>query len=155
MRGSPTGWRLLAAAFAAIVTRSAASAQAPPPASPEAADIASCLCLKQEVDALSADTTSRQHELDEIRSELDRIGAQLEGERARMDVNNPEAVARFRQLLERRDDLFRRSSGEVVAGVSSTTERYNARVGEYNARCANRPDDPRLLARVPQTPSRP
>ena len=151
MRGSPTGWRLLAAAFVAIAAGSAASAQAPPPASPEAADIASCLCLKQEVDALSAETTSRQRELDEIRAELDRIGAQLEAERARMDVNNPEAVARFRQLLERRDDLFRRSTGEVVAGVSSTTERYNARVGEYNARCANRPHDPRLLAQVQAT----
>jgi hypothetical protein len=131
---------------------SAASAQAPPPpASPEAADIASCLCLKQEVDALSAETASRQRERDEIRSELDRIGAQLEAERARMDVNNPEAVARFRQLLERRDDLFRRSSGDVVAAVSGTTERYNARVGEYNGRCANRPRDPRLLAQVQAT----
>jgi hypothetical protein len=150
MRASATGWRLLAAAFVAIATGSAASAQAPPP-SPEAADIASCLCLKQEVDALSAETSSRQRELDEIRAELDRIGGQLEAERARMDVNNPEAVARFRQLLERRDDLFRRSSGEVVAGVSSTTERYNARVGEYNARCANRPRDPRLLAQVQAT----
>src|ERR1051325_9109676 len=110
MPGSSTGLRLLIAAFVAIATGSAASAQAPPPpASPEAADIASCLCLKQEVDALSAETTSRQRELDDIRSELDRIGAQLEAERARMDVNNPEAVARFRQLLERRDDRIGRA----------------------------------------------
>jgi hypothetical protein len=148
------GWRLLPAALLLVAPNFAATAQVPP-ASPEAADIGSCLCLKQEVDALSADTTSRQRELDEIRAELDRIGAQLEAERARMDVNNPEAVARFRQLLERRDDLFRRSSGEVVAGVSSTTERYNARVGEYNARCANRPRDPRLLAQVQATLSCP
>jgi len=140
-----SGTALLIAATAAI------GQVPPPPASPEAADIASCLCLKQEVDALGADKSSRQRELDEIRAELERIGAQLEAERARMDVNNPESVARFRQMLGRRDELFQRSSGDVVAAVAGTTERYNARVNEYNSRCASRPRDPRLVAQVQAT----
>ena len=142
---------MLAAGVLALATVSTSTAQVPPPPSPEAADIASCLCLKQEVDALGADKSSRQRELDEIRAELERIGAQLEAERARMDVNNPESVARFRQMLGRRDELFQRSSGDVVAAVAGTTERYNARVNEYNSRCASRPRDPRLVAQVQAT----
>jgi len=68
-----------------------------------------------------------------------------------MDVNDPAAIARFRQLLQRRDDLFRRSTTELAPSATSTAERYNARVSEYNSRCANRPRDPRLLAQVQAT----
>jgi hypothetical protein len=133
----------------AVVSGSTAGAQAP--RSPEAADIASCLCLKQQVDALSAGTAAKQREYEDVHAELGRIDSQLEAERARMDVNNPESVARFRQLLQRRDELFQRSTTEVAPSAASTTERYNSRVSEYNSRCANRPRDPRLLAEVQAT----
>ena len=134
-----------------IATTTAIAQVPPPPASPEAADIASCLCLKQEVDALSAETSAKQQDYTEIQSQLDRIGAELEAERTRMDVNDPAAVARFRQLLGRRDELFHRSTGELVPAMSGTVERYNARVNEYNSRCASRPRDPRLVAQVQAT----
>ena len=134
-----------------VLIGSAALAQVPPPASPEAADIASCLCLKQEVDALSAESAAKRRDHDEIRAELGRIDAQLEAERSHMDVNNPEAVARFRQLLDRRDELFKRSTGEAFNSTQSVAERYNSRAAEYNSRCANRPRDPRLLAQVQAT----
>jgi hypothetical protein len=143
---------MLAAGSLAVLTGSAALAQMPPPpGSPEVADIASCLCLKQEVEALGADASAKRHDYDEIHAELGRIDAQLEAERSRMDVNNPESVARFRQLLGRRDELFRRSTTDVAPGATSTVERYNSRVNEYNARCANRPRDPRLLTEVQAT----
>lgn len=152
MRASMTPWAgMLGAGLLGVITSSTAIAQLPPPGSPEAADVASCLCLKQEVDALGAEASAKRHDYDEIHSELGRIDAQLEAERSRMDVNNPESVARFRQLLARRDELFKRSTGEVAPGATSTVERYNARVNEYNSRCANRPRDPRLLAEVQAT----
>jgi hypothetical protein len=153
MGASRAGWGriLIAAACAAAMARAASAQVPPPPPSPEAADIASCLCLKRDVDALNAESTASRREYDDLQAELGRVDAQLEAERSRMDVNNPESVSRFRQLLARRDDLFRRSTTEVAAHATSSADRYNSRVNEYNSRCANRPRDPRLLAQVEAT----
>ena len=142
---------LLGAGLLAVSAGSSRAQLPPPPGSPEAADIASCLCLKQEVDDLNAASAAKRREYEDAYAELGRIGSQLEAERARMDVNDPAAVARFRQLLQRRDDLFRRSTTELGPGATSTAERYNSRVSEYNSRCANRARDPRLLAQVQAT----
>ena len=153
MRTSRARWVGLAlgtGVLALSVTASRAQLP-PPPGSPEAADIASCLCLQQEVDALNVESAAKRREYNDAYAELGRIDSQLEGERARMDVNDPAAVARFRQLLQRRDDLFRRSTTELAPSATSAAERYNGRVNEYNSRCANRPRDPRLLAQVQAT----
>jgi hypothetical protein len=153
MRASTTRWAaLIGTGVLTILMCSAVLAQVPPPpGSPEAADIASCLCLKQEVDALSAESAAKRQDYDGLHAELGRIDAQLEAERSHMDVNDPASVARFRQLLDRRDALFKRSTGEAFNSAQSISERYNTRVGEYNSRCANRPRDPRLLAQVQAT----
>ncbi len=123
-------------------------AVAPPPPSPESAEIAACLCLKQSVDELGASTAASRRSDDEMRGELGRLDAQLARERASMDVNNPQSVARFRQMLDQRDAVFRRSSGPVAADLGGSVERYNAASNEYNARCANRPRNPVLLGQV-------
>ena len=137
----------------AVAAASPAAAQAPP--SPEASEIATCLCLEQAVSALSADTAARQGSYAAVQDELTRLDAQLQSERAAMDVNNPQSVARFRQLLEQRDAAFQRSTSLAAGDLAGATERYNARVNEYNARCANRPRDPVLLGRVQATLSCP
>lgn len=128
---------------------------APPPGSPEAADIAACLCLRQSVDALSTDMAARRRSYDELKSELARLDAQLEQQRTTIDVNNQEAVAHFRQQLQQRDALFRQSTGAGMGELSGVVDRYNAAVNEYNARCANRPRDPVLVDRVRATLSCP
>jgi hypothetical protein len=130
------------------------AAPAPPP-SPEAAEIAACLCLGQAVAALSADMTAKQRSYDSVQDELTRLDVQLESARARIDVDDPQAVARFRQVLEQRDAAFRRSTNLVTGDLSSAIERYNSRVGEYNSRCANRPRNSELLGRVQATLSCP
>ena len=135
--------------FAAAAAAPSAEAQMPPP--PEASEIAACLCLQQAVDALGADMNGKQQAYAAAQSELSGIDAEMQSERARMDVNNPQSVAQFRQLLERRDAAFRRSTSLATGDLHSVTERYNARVNEYNARCANRPRDPRLLQAVQAT----
>ena len=121
------------------------------PASPEAAEIAACLCLKQAVDTLGAQMAGGRQSYDQTVSELSRLDAQLEQERATLNVNDPAAVARFRQLLQQRDALYRRSSGPVLTDVSEVVARYNARVNEYNTRCADRPRNPVLIASVQAT----
>jgi multidrug resistance efflux pump len=115
------------------------------------AEIASCLCLRRTVDALSADMAARQQALADIRAELDRATAGLEAARNSTDVNDPAAVARFRQMLEQRDALFRRANGDAVTEAGAAVAQYNQRSEEYNARCASRPMDPGLLQRVQAT----
>ena len=83
--------------------------------------------------------------------ELDLARNQLAAERTSMDVNNPAAVARFRELLERRDTLFQQSKGAGFSELRAATDRYGARVQDYNARCAGRPMEPGLLAQAQAT----
>jgi uncharacterized protein (DUF885 family) len=99
--------------------------------------------------------TAKQRAYDAVRDELARLDAQMEHARAGMNVDDPQSVARFRQLLEQRDAAFKRSTGPVTGDLSSATERYNARVGEFNSRCANRPRNPDLLSTVQATLSCP
>jgi len=145
---------VLWAGIGAVAVASPAAAQAPYP-SPEATEVAACLCLGQAVSALSADTAARQGSYAAVQDELTRLDAQLQSERAGMDVNNPQSVARFRQLLEQRDAAFQRSTRLATGDLAGAVERYNARVNEYNARCAGRPRDPDLLGRVQATLSCP
>jgi len=157
---------VLWAGMAAVGAVSPAAAQAPPyppppppiataPASSEAAEIAACLCLGQGVSALHADMDAKQRAYDAVRDELARLDAQLQTARAGMNVDNPQSVAQFRQLLEQRDAAFKRSTGLITGDLNSATERYNARVGEFNSRCANRPRNPELLSQVQATLSCP
>ena len=133
-----------------------AYAPAPPlPASPEASEIAACLCLQQAMDAANADLATQQRTYQAIQDELARLDSRLQSARAAVDVNNPQSVAQFRQLLEQRDAVFQRDRGPVFTALSGATERYNAHANEYNVRCANRPRDAALLARVQATLSCP
>jgi hypothetical protein len=124
---------------------SPATAQVPVPGAPD------CVCLRIAVDALGADLAAKRQAYDGMQGEIGQIDNQMQAERSRMDVNSPEAIARFRQLLERRDALFRQSSGPVFGELSAATDRYGARVQEYNARCAGRPMEPGLLAQAQAT----
>ena len=153
----------LLAGLAVVATASLAGAQAPPypppppayaappPASPEAAEINACLCLWQSLSAAGAEMHAKQQAYDALRAELTQLDAQMQSERAGIDVNNPQSVAHFRQLLERRDGVFRHSTSLATGDLNSTIARYNAESSEYNTRCANRPRDPGLVARVQST----
>ena len=147
---------MVLAGFAAFTAPFAAPAQMLPPfPSPEVAEIAACLCLKQAVDAFGADASARRQSYDGLQEELAQVDVRMQRERATMNVDDPQSGARFRQLLERRDALFRRASGPAVAELASSIERYNSSVSEFNVRCANRPRDPGLLAAVQATLSCP
>jgi len=140
-RGMALGWGLLA-----MLAPGAARAQVPPP--PEVADITACLCLQRAVSALSADMNARNQALDTVTRQLSDLDAQLARDKSTINVNNPDAVARYKALLERRDAAYRRSIGAVHAEATQVTARYNARVSEYNARCANRPFNSAIVAQM-------
>jgi len=125
-----------------------AAAQGPPLAP---AEIANCLCLRHAVDVLGGEMAAKQQALAELRAQLDRATTELEAARTHTDVNDPAAVARFREMLAQRDALFRRASGPAVSESASAVERFNQRSNEYNAQCANRPMDPGLVERAQAT----
>ena len=141
--------RRSAIGFALMVTVSAlgfpAMAQVALPGAPD------CVCLRIAVDALGQDLAAKRQSYDGLQGEIGQIDSQMESERSRMDVNSPEAIARFRQLLERRDMLFHQSTGPAFSELSAATDRYGARVQDYNARCAGRPMEPAVLAQAQAT----
>jgi len=137
--------------MAALLLPGAARAQVPA----EAAEISACLCLQQAVSTLSAEMNTRKQALDAVTRQLADLDAQVAQERSTINVNDPDAVARFKALLERRDAAYRQSVGPLHADATQSTARYNARVNEYNTRCANRPFNSALVAQIQPTLSCP
>jgi hypothetical protein len=128
-----------------------ASAQVPVPPPAEAADIAACLCLSQALSASGAAMTERERSYEASRREVADLDGQLQNARMSVNVDNPNAVAQFRQLLEQRDAAYRRSSGPLFTQYQNAVALYNQRTSEYNARCADRPRNPLLLNQVQAT----
>jgi hypothetical protein len=144
--------RICVAVALSGIAMAPATAQVPgTPPTPEVADIAACLCLQRSVDALGAARTDRERAYDTSRREVADLDAQLQSARMSLNVDNPTAVAQFRQLLERRDAAYRQSSGPLFNQYQDAVALYNGRVGEYNARCADRPRSPVLLSQVQAT----
>jgi len=131
---------LLAAALAPAI----ADAQVPPGPS----EIAACLCLQRDVSTLSAEMNAKNQAFNAVTQQLAGLDAQLVRDRSSMDVNNPDAVARYKALLERRDAAYRQSIGPVHDEAGQATARYNARVNEYNAHCANQPFNSAMVQQV-------
>jgi hypothetical protein len=127
---------------AALCLALAAPALAQMPPYPPGGPDVTCLCLKQSVDARAADMTARQGELSAAQAHLSDLDNQLAAARSRTDVNDPQAVAEFRQLLAQRDTAFKQSNGELIGATQAATARYNDAVAAYNGRCAGRPLPP-------------
>jgi hypothetical protein len=119
-----------------------------PQVSPEVAEISACACLQQAVGALSAEMNAKTQALDAVSRQLADLDAQLAREHSAVNVNNPDSVASYKALLERRDAAYRQSIGPVHGDATQATARYNARVNDYNGRCANRPFNSALVAEV-------
>jgi hypothetical protein len=152
MRGV-AGFAFVAAVM--VSTASLAQSPPPPPPSPEADAIRGCLCLQRSMERASSEMTDKRNSLDRINAELRQADADLERQRTALNVNDPQAVAQFRQRLEQRDGLFKRSTGPVIGDVTAAVQRYNDRVGAYNQQCANRPFDSILHSQVQATLSCP
>jgi hypothetical protein len=129
----------LGALFCAVMTVPAL-AQMPgyPPPGPDF----SCLCLKQSVDDTHTDMQTKQGELSAAQAQLGQLDNQLAAARSGVDVNNPQAVAQFRQMLAQRDALFKQTNGNLIAAARAATGAYNQSVAAYNNQCAGRPLPP-------------
>lgn len=101
-----------------------------------------CLCLKQAVDDSHTDMQAKKAELDNAQGQLAQIDQQLQAARAQQNVNDPQSVAQFRQLLAQRDAAFKQTNGDLIAAAQAATARYNQAVANYNNQCAGRPLPP-------------
>ena len=147
MRLSPVaGPAALFAIGVLAATAGAVLAQAPPPA--EAERMHACICLKEAMQATRQTMTAKTEALDAVRRELADLDAQLAKTRPTVDPNNPQAVARYKALLERRDAVFQRATGPIVADAQGSVARFNTEVERYNEQCGNRPYYPALDAQI-------
>jgi hypothetical protein len=112
------------------------------------AEINACLCLQQGNEALSREMSVRTQALAEIRQHLADLDAELVHDRPMVQVNDPDSVARYKALLDRRDAAYRQSIGPVVSQADQAVARYNAQVNEYNARCAGHPFNAEMMAEM-------
>jgi multidrug resistance efflux pump len=143
---------LIMCCVAVLVAGLAASAIATPtPVQAQVPGMLDCACLSLAVEALGADLAAKRQAYDGLQGEIGQLDNQLQAERSRIDVNNPADVARFRQVLDRRDALFQQSTGPAFSALSQATDRYGVRVQEYNGRCTGRPLDPGLVAQARAT----
>jgi hypothetical protein len=128
--------------------------QAQIPIPNEPAEINACVCLQMTSAALAADKDAKSQTLAAASQQLADLNAQLASERARIDVNNPDAVARYKALLERRDAAYGQISPAQSAAATAVA-RYNATVDEHNRRCAGRPFNSDLVAQIRAHPNCP
>jgi hypothetical protein len=133
MAGFRPGMIVLAGAVLAVLTL---------PAAAQVSEAIACACLRQSIDLANADMNRQAQALAAAQAELSRLDAELNAARANVDVNNPQAVAQFKQVLAQRDAAFQQSTGGLVAAAQDATARHNAVVGDYNNRCAGRPIPP-------------
>jgi TolA-binding protein len=123
---------------AALCAALAVPAMAQMPPGPDV----TCLCLQQALAAAQGDMQAKQSELNNAQAQLAELDRQLNEARAHADVNNPQAVAQFRQSLEQRDAAFKQTNGPLLAAAQAATANYNQVVASYNNQCAGRPLPP-------------
>jgi len=127
-------------------------AQVPVPIPNEAAEINACVCERLASGTLAADKDVKSQALAAASQQLADLNAQLSSARSGIDVNNPDAVARYKALLERRDAAYARI-GPAQSTAAAAVARYNASVAEYNQRCAGRPFSSDLVAQIEAHPN--
>jgi hypothetical protein len=142
--------RVLALGMFALGVSGSAQAQIPN----EAAEINACVCQQAASAALAGEKDAKAQALATVDRQLADLNAQLDAEKPRVDVNNPDAVSRFKLLLGRRDDT-RAQLSPAQAAAAQAVDRYNASVDEYNRRCAGRPFNAELWAQIRARPNCP
>src|SRR5215472_6241196 len=144
--------RILGFGFLAFYPVGGARAQIPVPIPNEPTEINACVCMRLTSGALAADKDAKSQGLAAASQQLTDLNAQLAAARSGIDVNNPDAVSRYKALLERRDAAFARID-PAQSTAAAAVARYNASVAEYNQRCAGRPFNSDLVAQIEAHPN--
>ena len=108
-------------------------------------EIAACLCQDQTVSNLRDEVELQKQVYDTSKSEYDALVAEAEAQRDRVNINDSDAIAAYRQLLERRDIAEANFKLEAAPTYAAVVARYNQAVQSYNANCSGKGYDPDAL----------
>jgi hypothetical protein len=100
------------------------------------------------VSTLAQDVMARNRDYEQKRKTLEDLDAEVAAKRSRVDVNNAEDVAAFRDLLARRDAAADEFATKTSPDYSAMVDRYNGRVSAFNGQCSGKTYDPAALASV-------
>jgi hypothetical protein len=117
--------------------------------------IRGCLCQQQAVNRQSAELAQRRQTYEDRKREADALVAEAAARKSQVDINNPDAIAAYSNLLGRRDAAVHAMTDEVTPQYSSFVSSYNQRVTQYNQQCPGQSFDAAVLARVQQNLSCP
>jgi hypothetical protein len=109
-------------------------------------DVAVCLCQDQTVSNLRDEMEFQKQIYDTSKSEYDALAAEAERQYAELNINDSDAIAAYRQLLERRDVAEANFKLEAAPTYAAVVARYNQAVQSYNATCGGKAYDPDALA---------
>jgi len=110
--------------------------------------IAYCLCQNRAVDE-SKEALDQQWRLyEESRRRYAALEGQVDAIRARMNVNDRDAIESFQRLLDERDAARLAFQGEATPAYSAAVDRYNGAIEAYSASCAGALFDQVVLAEV-------
>jgi len=109
-------------------------------------DIAVCLCQDQTVSNLRDEMELQKQVYETSKSEYDALAAEAERQYAELNINDSDAIAAYRQLLERRDVAEANFKLEAAPTYAAVVARYNQAVQSYNATCSGKAYDPDALA---------
>jgi hypothetical protein len=117
--------------------------------------IRGCLCQQQAVTRQSAELAQRRQTYEDKKREADALVAEAATRKSQVDINNPDAIAAYSNLLGRRDAAVHAMTDQVTPQYSAFVASYNQRVTQYNQQCPGQNFDATVLARVQQNLSCP
>jgi hypothetical protein len=130
-----------------LLAAGSAAAQSPPAAPPlqtlgpaltSPYDISLCLCLQRDIASRQTALTERRNTYDHLAGEIHDARVAIARDRPHVDVNDADAIARFKQRLDELDAMTAEQDSVMLPAYQAAVTTYNQRVAQYTERCSGR-----------------
>ncbi|BBK33296.1 hypothetical protein EDC65_4079 [Stella humosa] len=113
--------------------------------------IAQCLCLEQTLAQRASEMNASRAAYDQRTADLDQLDQRIQRDRGMVNESDPAQVARFRDMIDRRDRLAADVDGGVIGALQVSVGRYNETVAQHRNMCGSRFYEQNVLERVRMT----